>query len=187
VTSGAAQRATLIAHPEGPTSVVRSIAVEVQLAAGPTLACRYVLEGDLPRVRMPARSDGRRTDGLWRRTCLEAFVATPGASGYYEFNFSPSRDWAAYEFTDYRRGMTAATLVQAPDLDVHAGSERLELLVRAPLAGLTRLRGGRELRLALAAVIEADDGSLTYWALNHPHGKPDFHRPDGFALELRPA
>jgi hypothetical protein len=33
-------------------------------------------------------------------------------------------------------------------------------------------------------VIEAADGSLSYWALRHPPGKPDFHHRDAFALEL---
>ena len=39
-------------------------------------------------------------------------------------------------------------------------------------------------RARLAAVIEATDGSLSYWALAHPSDKPDFHHPDSFVLEL---
>jgi len=34
-------------------------------------------------------------------------------------------------------------------------------------------------------VIEARDGRISYWALNHPTNKPDFHHADGFALKLR--
>ena len=65
-------------------------------------------------------------------------------------------------------------------------------------AGLVRVprawgNGGREMiesaSLPLdypeAAVIEEDGGPLSYWALQHPPGNPDFHHPDGFALELR--
>ena len=40
------------------------------------------------------------------------------------------------------------------------------------------------LRLALSAVVEADDGTLSYWALRHPPGRPDFHHADGFVLRL---
>ena len=40
------------------------------------------------------------------------------------------------------------------------------------------------LRLGAAAVLEDDNGRLSYWALCHPPGKPDFHHPDGFVLEL---
>jgi hypothetical protein len=40
------------------------------------------------------------------------------------------------------------------------------------------------LRLGLSAVIEDIDGRLSYWALKHPPGKPDFHHPDSFALDV---
>jgi hypothetical protein len=26
---------------------------------------------------------------------------------------------------------------------------------------------------------------MSYWSLEHPPGKPDFHHPDGFTMELR--
>ena len=42
------------------------------------------------------------------------------------------------------------------------------------------------LRLGLSAVIEDDSGKLSYWALKHPSGKPDFHHPDTFVLEIAP-
>jgi hypothetical protein len=37
----------------------------------------------------------------------------------------------------------------------------------------------------VSAVVETLDGALSYWALRHPPGKPDFHHADSFALELR--
>jgi hypothetical protein len=33
-------------------------------------------------------------------------------------------------------------------------------------------------------VIEEAGGGISYWALAHPPGRPDFHHADGFALEL---
>ena len=39
-------------------------------------------------------------------------------------------------------------------------------------------------QLALTAVIEDTTGALSYWALAHPSGAPDFHHPDCFVLEL---
>jgi hypothetical protein len=33
-------------------------------------------------------------------------------------------------------------------------------------------------------VIEDADGSLSYWALAHPPGRPDFHHTEAFALDL---
>ncbi len=44
----------------------------------------------------------------------------------------------------------------------------------------------RALRLGLSAVVEANDGTLSYWALRHPPGRPDFHHPDGCVLRLEP-
>jgi hypothetical protein len=49
-------------------------------------------------------------------------------------------------------------------------------------ARLTLPSGAR--RLGLSAVIEATDGTISYWALAHPSDKPDFHHPDSFVLEL---
>ena len=45
---------------------------------------------------------------------------------------------------------------------------------------------GRSLRLGLSAVVEEYDGMLSYWALRHPPGKPDFHHAAAFALVLEP-
>ena len=42
----------------------------------------------------------------------------------------------------------------------------------------------RSIRLALSAVVEAADGELSYWALRHPPGRPDFHHIDAFDLQL---
>ena len=47
-----------------------------------------------------------------------------------------------------------------------------------PPAGVPRIR------LGLSAVLEAADGSLSYWALHHPSARPDFHNEGGFLLEL---
>ena len=186
MTAVVAQR-LLRAHPEAVDDSVWSIAVDVQLTAAPSLACRYRLHGELSRVRVPGAGAGGRAEGLWQHTCFEAFIATPGAPGYYEFNFSPALDWAAYRFEDYRTGMTAAPLAQAPGLQVRRTARELELSATVHLGGLAALRGAAALRVALAAVIEQHDGRLSYWALQHAPGRADFHHPDSFGLELRPS
>jgi len=183
----ATERALLLKHPDTPGEAVWSIAVEVQHTAGSRLACRYSLQGELARVRVPDSQAGRRADGLWQHTCCEAFVAVPGTRGYYEFNFSPALDWAAYRFADYRAGMTAATLSQAPGMEVRRTARELELSATVHFAGLTPLLSARALRVALAVVIEEDNGRHSYWAIRHAPGNPDFHHPDGFALELHAA
>jgi len=181
------ERALLFAHPDAAGESVWSIAADVQLDAGTTLVCHYSLHGDMTAVRVPGARAGRRADDLWKHTCFEAFVAADYTPGYFEFNFSPSLDWAAYRFTDYRSGMSYATVAQAPGLQVRRTTLQLELTATVHLAGLIPLCKAPVLRLALAAVIEEGAGRLSYWALQHPPGNPDFHHPDGFALELRNA
>jgi hypothetical protein len=179
------QRALLLAHPGAAGEAVWSVGVEVELTAGSSLALRYSVHGDMARVRVPGARAGLRADGLWKHTCCEAFITAAEDAGYYEFNFSPALDWAAYHFEDYRAGMTAATLSRAPELHVRRTPRELELSVTVHLAGLAQLRGAQALRAALAVVIEENDGRHSYWALQHAPGNPDFHHPDSFALELR--
>jgi hypothetical protein len=183
MSAAGARQAYLLPHPDTGEEFIWSVAAEAQLA-GARLSCRYTLSGDTTRLRVPQAGAGRRADGLWRHTCFEAFVSAAGSAGYYEFNFSPALDWAAYRFDDYRTGMSAATLEEAPGLQVRRGGDALELTASVHLAGLAPLCEARALRLALAAVIEEDDGRLGYWALRHPCGDPDFHHPEGFTLEL---
>ena len=186
MSSAGAQRAYLFAHPDAGGDFVWSVAVEAQFTAGATLSCRYTLHADVARLRLPRTGVSHRADGLWRHTCFEAFVTTADSRAYYEFNFSPALGWAAYRFEEYRRGMSAATLAQAPGLQVRRSSEELELAATVHLAG-TPLGEARALRIALAAVIEEQDGRLAYWALRHPPGNPDFHHPESFTLELLPS
>ena len=180
------ERALLLAHPRSTSETVWSIAVEVQLTGARGLVCHYALHGDLGRVCVPRAGSGRRSDGLWRHTCFEAFVAAGDAPGYYEFNFSPALDWAAYRFEEYRSGMTAAALAQAPELQVRRTGRQLDLTATVDLAARP-LAQAAALRIALAAVIEEVVGTLSYWALQHAPGEPDFHHPDGFTFELRSA
>jgi hypothetical protein len=182
--AGAAHWSVLDAHPDTPCALPAMIATEAALAAPAVLVCDYVLHADTSRVRLPQAHGGERRDGLWQHTCFEAFVSAPGMPGYYEFNFSPALDWAAYYFVDYRHGMTPALLLEPPALAVHLSPTRLELSATLELAGLADLAAAPALKLALAAVIEEHTGTLSYWALQHAPGKPDFHHPDAFALEL---
>ena len=157
-------------HPESPSHAVRRIEVDVKRDGGRALF-RYVIEGELEALRLPP--PGLRP--LWQHTCCEAFIARPGSPAYHEFNFSPSGDWAAYAFTDYRQGGP----LDAPDpaIAVRALPGMLELNAALDLPG-------EHLLLGLAAVIEERDGTMSYWALRHASGKPDFHHRDAFMLEL---
>jgi hypothetical protein len=174
----------LTVHPSTPNDAVRSLGVRVRAEKSDILVFHYSLAADMSRVRVPPSGVGGPADALWQHTCFEAFVAAADAPGYHEFNFSPSRDWAIYRFSAYREGMARAEMGEAPEISVQWSDGGLELESAVPLGHLPDLRNARHLRVAMAAVIEDDTGGLSYWGLRHPPGKPDFHHPNGFALEV---
>jgi len=180
----AAQTALLIAHPSTPGPAVRSLGVELRAEDPGLFVFKFLLDADISRIRVPRSGTGGRVDGLWKHTCFEAFVASADAPGYHEFNFSPSLDWAIYRFSAYRAGMSPAEIGGTPEISVRRRDDGLELRSAVRVAHPADLRDARHMRIALAAVIEGEDGRLSYWGLRHPPGKPDFHHPKGFALEV---
>jgi len=173
----------LIAHPSTPEDAVRRLAVRLRAEKPDILVFHYSLDAKMSRIRVPACSAGGQADALWKHTCFEAFIAPANSAGYHEFNFSPSLEWAIYRFGGYRERAPRAEIFQAPKISVHRGDDGLVLESTVRLAALADLEAAH-LRIALAAVIEDEDGKLSYWALRHPAGKPDFHHPHGFALEV---
>lgn len=176
-------KAQLQRHPATPARLVRSVEVQVGWEQSGALALTFALTGDLARLRIPAPQPSRRTDNLWRHTCFEAFLRYKDEPAYCELNFSPSGEWAAYAFRRYRDSMS---LVQDfdPCIVVRGTEERLELDAVMRLDYLFLGQRRARVQLALSAVVEDEQGLVSYWALAHPPGKPDFHHPDVFALEL---
>jgi len=144
----------------------------------------YVLDGSADLLRVPLPKPARRVDGLWRHTCFEAFVAVKGTPNYYELNFSPSGEWAAYSFRSYRDGGALENDGLDPGIAVRREERMLALSAVMRLDQLPGIAPEASLRLGLCAVIEDIDGGLSYWALKHLPGKPDFHHPDTFTLEI---
>lgn len=170
-------------HPDTSNLAVRGIEVRVCWHQEGTLALTYTLTGNCTQLRIPSPRPLTRVDDLWRHTCFEAFISIPGDPAYQEWNFSPSGEWAVYPFRSYRDRLPLRDDEPTPTLRVHQAQERLDLDARLCLPHRLTLQ---PLQLALAAVIEDDRGTLSYWALTHPPGKPDFHHPDAFVLEIAP-
>ncbi|MGK6319662.1 DOMON-like domain-containing protein [Sphingomonas sp. DT-204] len=162
----------LIPHPASLPEAVDIIQVEADIRRG-TSTLAYRVAGGV--VRIPPAAEPVRVDGLWRSTCFELFVKPEGGEGYFEFNFSPSSQWAAYRFDGNRKGMRDQPLA-APTVEPIEDGIR----VTVDLGGLP----AGDWRIGLSAVIEEQDGTKSYWALAHPAGKPDFHDDACFALEL---
>ena len=146
----------------------------------------YIVTGKMGDIRLPPTMPAVRTDNLWQHTCFEAFIREASGHSYYEFNFSPSTQWASYRFDYYRSGMRVAGDVGAPPI-VQSDLGACTLEVSLALDRLTELSTDVSWRLGLSALIEDQNGGKSYWALAHPLGKPDFHHADCFAIEFSPA
>jgi hypothetical protein len=176
----------LLCHPWSATDVVRAIRVSVSWSADDVLAFTFSIDGDLARIRVPPPRPPCVAHQLWEHTCVEAFVAVDGAPGYHELNFAPSGEWAGYAFGAYREIAGLADPGLAPGISVRTAPDRLDLDAHIALVRLSPKYPRAPLHLGLSAVIETSDGTLSYWALRHPVGKPDFHHTDAFALRLEP-
>ena len=176
-------RLVLKLHPDSLCTAATRVEVDVARPRPGSLLLSYVVTGKIGELRLPPVAAAARTDELWRHTCFEAFVRTSGAP-YYEFNFAPSTQWAAYRFSGYRSGMRVATEIGAPRIELRSAPECYTLQASLELDRLSDLPRDAAWRLGLAAVIEETSGRKSYWALAHPPGKPDFHHPDCFAHEF---
>lgn len=177
-------RRTLKCHPASPCSAVTRVEVDIAHPRADRLVLTYIVIGIIDHIRWPAVTAPVRSDGLWRHTCFEAFSGTSEGPAYYEFNFAPSTQWAAYRFHGYRNGMAVAPEIGAPAIDVQSSPDRYTLRAALALDGLAVLPRAARRRLGLSAVIEETSGQVSYWALAHPPGQPDFHHADCFAYEL---
>jgi hypothetical protein len=161
-------------HPDHAPALVDSVQVEVW-GSRTDLMLRYHV-GGRSKLIWPQAADPTRADGLWRTTCFELFLRPDDHEQYFEFNFSPSKRWAAYAFTSYRKDMVPLEVDTPPDIEPFPGGVEANCL-------LDRLPRGA-LQMALAAVIEEEGGVKSYWSLAHPPGLPDFHHPACFTARL---
>lgn len=138
--------------------------------------------GEIHRLRIPATAPvPSPADGLWQHTCFEAFISGPTGPAYEELNFSPSGRWAHYAFSSERqRDGAGHHRVSMPAIEVRRSPNTLRLS-----ANTSVFPSNIGTVLGLSAVMELDDGSLSYWSLHHPkEEKPDFHDRAGWTLPL---
>ena len=169
---------SLVPHLAFPPMSVRSVEVELTATDWEDVLLDFRIAGEgvvIPEWRRPSRADG-----LWKSTCFEAFLKVPGLDSYYEFNFSPSGLWAAYTFDEYRKGRRDLELAVEPHVEVDPGRP-LEYSVDLDLSDTPNV----PMLASISAVIEEQDGTVSYWAIAHPPGdKPDFHHADCFVIEF---
>ena len=81
------------------------------------------------------------------------------------------------------RGGKPIEAVPQPRIICRRRADQLEADVDVDLSALDLPRE-TALQLSVSAVLQDQQGRISYWALAHPSGKPDFHHPDAFVLQL---
>lgn len=156
---------SLVRHPDTPPGAIHTVEAELQRVEGGAIASFRAI-GEISRLVIPPSAPPVRTDNLWQSTCFELFVESD-ASGYREYNLSPSGAWAAYEFDGYRRGMRNSDA----QIEIEISHDNKILTLIAKILSDIPLPA----RLGLTAVVEEVDGTIRYWSTAYAPGKPDFH------------
>jgi hypothetical protein len=175
---------TMLRHANNDLTAIDSFVVRFEFTED-YLHLQYEVTGELSALNIPARQAPCAVDGLWQQTCFEAFIAVNGEERYYEFNFSPSSAWAAYAFSAYRK-RSAWTIKKAPIIKCTQTKASLVMDVLIAAVDLPLKRAEQSFQLGLTAVIETNEGELSYWALQHSDSEPDFHQGKHFILSFNP-
>jgi hypothetical protein len=176
-------RTPLIRHPDSPCAEVLGIEVDLARTKAGVVTFRYSVTGAIPAIQIAELSNPSRADQLWRHTCFEAFILLKDGA-YYEFNFAPSAQWAAYRFQRYRSGRSDIVQVREAPIGTIQSQTRFDLKALVDLGGVSDLDRDAPWRLAVTAIIENNNANKSFWSIAHAPGKPDFHLLDGFVLDL---
>ncbi len=177
-------RRSLKLHPRSKCRAVSNIEISVSQDTTGHLNVRYFLIGDTRGIKIPPAAPPLRADELWKSTCFELFARRGPEKQYFEFNFSPSTQWAAYGFEDYRTSMHPLPDTAFPSISTSGSDAHMEVNASIALDAICGPASDAIMKLGVSAVIEEVDGAVSYWALSHPPGDPDFHHSDCFALSL---
>jgi hypothetical protein len=174
----------LVPHPSTPPAgppIKVWVSVDHAGALGATATTNIWFGVGAPASRfvIPELTEPWRADELWQTTCFEAFLRREGEASYREWNFAPSGNWAAFDFSGYREGVARADVGAPPYI-------RMEDNFTWWAVGATiAVEAGKHWDLGLSAILEEKDGTKSYWALAHgPGDRPDFHAPDCFVARL---
>jgi len=167
-------------HPQSDAGRIEAIDVTATLGQGGEIELVYRVTGAVETLKIAGPAIPDRVDGLWKNTCFELFVGNSEDKSYLEYNFAPSGQWAAYQFSGYRAGMTELE-TRAPIMSVAQSGDVLTVSVRLYIPDTAP---DADLWAGISAVVATKSGGIGYWGLAHPAGNPDFHHKDCFALKL---
>ena len=161
-----------------------SVQVEIEQLTAQCWQLMYQLNDPQQQIVWPeAQTVLSRQDYLWESTCFELFVQAVVSSEYLELNFSPTLQWNAYSFDEYRRPAQMPPRrddrlkVQSLDVDTHTR----QLVAVIDLSEC--FVAGQALQVGLTCVLKDQAGQCSYWALQHG-GQPDFHRASDWLVQV---
>ena len=173
----------LTLHPaersQAPALDTLTVAVTLELnhaAAATECVLSLRVQDAHAKVLWPKPAVCQAQDGLWQHTCLEWFLRR-GERAYAEFNYSPSKAYAHYAFSDYRtRAEDPSLLPPQCEPSVQAGIYQLRVTQRLPYHVSWDMVG------ALTVVIETRSAERYHWARKHAPARADFHASDSWLL-----
>ncbi|WP_417317945.1 DOMON-like domain-containing protein [Erythrobacter aureus] len=169
-----------MAHPDSDGGEF-SLATKLTRFGVDVLKCEFILLGPLDQLVLPDIDLPQREDELWKTTCFELFLKYPESTAYREWNFAPTGKYASYWFEDYRSGMMPMLYDRMDIWPERTGNVRYRLNAYIQCSDIPTLLEGQ---VGLSTILEHRDGSMSYWAVSHPEGKPDFHHSDCFGTNL---
>jgi hypothetical protein len=148
-----------------------------------SLDIQWTFKGRPAALVIPAAVETpARRHGLWLETCFECFVGVKHSPCYWEFNLSPAGHWNVYRFSGYRLGMKEETAFTALPFTVRSQPDSLSLRMKLYVGRVVEV--AQILETNVCAVLKHKSGEVSCWALVHPGPQADFHRRDGFAVEI---
>ena len=175
--------AQLIPFAPSPPDTPGTYALSVNMVRSKEeISAEFQLLGDTASIRWPQPlAQAQPGHELWKHTCFELFCTQPNSTEYWEYNFSPSRQWAIYSFKDYRQAAplsaTQIPIIEPPQLSATKFTLQVRFILEPQLHH-------QQLILGVSAVIETTDDQRHYYALKHCGNKPDFHLRESFVLKM---
>ncbi len=159
-----------------------SILADLRLHDEDKLWINYQLTGAIHTIKIPDISysyEPEFKDELWKTSCFEIFLKHADLNSYYELNFSPSRNWAAYHFENYRESMNPLK-IQQPLIEWSKTGLAMDFAVLLNIQDYPAILSENSMNVGISVILEDENGIKSFWALNHPNGAADFHHKDCF-------
>lgn len=163
------------------TSVSPTLTGQLTVYAG-EIEMTYIVSGNLDTLRIPLPVvSPLRMDHLWEHSCFELFVAVQQQAAYWEFNFSPAGHWNAYGFSSPRQGMQPEAQIKEVYVLTKKMPNQLVLTANVPL-----LKAWKNVKLdiGISAILQDQQNTRRFFALQHRGEKPDFHQRETFILSV---